>query len=365
MGDSSLESQVELTDMSQDTTKLLQYCALARHAIEEKNQENADKFVELALKEEGGLEHPEALEVTAMLMVWHGDMESAHQCIERAVDGDKMALGDALNQNKSVTNKADMVRRMISLAEYYRGNMALELYKTAIELCDESNKDTQRVSSMISASCAELYLSEPLCMKSNAQTECKKYIDQSTQTNPKNVDALSLLTSWYMSSEDITGAKQSLLKTLELYESLKPTEDQSTSEESLTNSQKIRILQLCTELGQYEKAIEIGEDLLDEDSTQYQVFYYMGWAASLSDTEELRESSRQYLDTAQKLLKKLKKTPDFQRQDKEFLEHVNELIEKTGGPLPEIDVSQIPDAEVEAAIFNQAAETPSTEPMEE
>jgi len=345
------------------TSKLEQYCALARHAIEEQNQENAEKFVELALQEEGGLEHPESLEVTAMLMAAGGDFDSAHECMERAVDADKMTLGDALNQNKSVQNKPDMVRRMISLAEYYQGTSSLDLYKTALELSTDA-QDSGRLSSMICASCAELYLTEPLCMRPNAQTECKTYLDKCLQFSERNVDGWSLLTSWHISSEDKASAKTSLLRVIELYGSQK---EESSEQDPLTSSQKVRILQLCTELEQFETAVEIGEDILDEDKTQYQVFYYMGWAASLSQNDQLRESSRQYLDSAHKLLKQLQKTPDFKRADKELLEHVKELIEKTGGALPEIDISQIPDEEVEAAIFQEeleaTTEQQSTEDM--
>ena len=47
---------------------LKECCALARHALDERNQENAEKFVELALQIEGGTEDPDALEVTGLLM---------------------------------------------------------------------------------------------------------------------------------------------------------------------------------------------------------------------------------------------------------------------------------------------------------
>lgn len=47
---------------------LKECCALARHALDERNQENAEKFVELALQLEGGTEDPDALEVTGLLM---------------------------------------------------------------------------------------------------------------------------------------------------------------------------------------------------------------------------------------------------------------------------------------------------------
>ena len=42
------------------TLGLKEYCALARHALDERNQENAEKFVELALQEDGGIEDPDA-----------------------------------------------------------------------------------------------------------------------------------------------------------------------------------------------------------------------------------------------------------------------------------------------------------------
>merc|ERR1712150_166419 len=250
------------------------------------------------------------------------------------------------NSNKILANKPDMVRRMLSLAEYHQGSMAFELFKTALDLSAEI-PDSNKSSSMIAASIAELYLSEPLCMKPDAKEQCQKYTETCLSNDATNVDGWSLKTSYHISAEETDQAKASLDKCLELYDSSSKSED---SEEELTNSQKVRLIQLCTELGKYEKAVEIGEIVLLLDKTQYHVLYCMGWTGSLSSSDELKDASRDYLHQAKALLLQLKKTPDFSRSDMELIQHVDKLIEDTGGKLEDVDVSAIPDDEVEAWV---------------
>jgi len=343
---------------------LKECCALARHALDERNQENAEKFVELALQIEGGTEDPDALEVTGLLMHALGDLTSASDCMERAVDADKIKLAEEITSTTVLQNKPDMIRRMLSLAEYYKGSMAYELFKTALDISTELANDHKR-SSMIAASIAELYLSEPLCMKPDAKEKCKEFVGVCLSSDEKNVDGWSLKASYHISSEELEEAKESLKRGLGLYDEVEKNIEESekikdsgdsqnndntaeiTTDFSLTDSQKTRLIQLCTELSFYEKAVEIGEKILLTDKTQYHVLYYMGWAASLSENSELKDASRDYLNNAHQLLLQLKKTPDFGRADFELLGHVKELIEKTGGKLEEIDVSLIPDEEVE------------------
>merc|ERR1712178_237388 len=88
----------------------------------------------LGLKEYCGIEDPDALEVTGLLMHALGDLTSAADCMERGVDADKMNLAQEINSNVILQNKPDMIRRMLSLAEYYQGSMAFELFKTALDL---------------------------------------------------------------------------------------------------------------------------------------------------------------------------------------------------------------------------------------
>jgi len=332
--------------------------------LDERNQENAEKFVELALQIEGGTEDPDALEVTGLLMHALGDLTSASDCMERAVDADKIKLAEEITSTTVLQNKPDMIRRMLSLAEYYKGSMAYELFKTALDISTELANDHKR-SSMIAASIAELYLSEPLCMKPDAKEKCKEFVGVCLSSDEKNVDGWSLKASYHISSEELEEAKESLKRGLGLYDEVEKNIEESekikdsgdsqnndktaetTTDFSLTDSQKTRLIQLCTELSFYEKAVEIGEKILLTDKTQYHVLYYMGWAASLSESSELKDASRDYLNNAHQLLLQLKKTPDFGRADFELLGHVKELIEKTGGKLEEIDVSLIPDDEVE------------------
>ena len=227
--------------------KLINYCQLAQAALEEENQSSAEKFIELALQEEGGIEHPYALEVTAMLMQNLGDFDSAKECLDRAVDTDKMHLADKINQNDKSVDHNGIIRRMLALSELYEGKEAFELNKTALELNQEYNKENTSLNSEICAACAELYLSS-LCMEADAETQCNIFSEQAVKFNQDNADAWRVRASYFMSNEDLVQSKICLQKSLELIKN-------DSIRDKLTNSQTTRILQLCIEHSFFKEAI--------------------------------------------------------------------------------------------------------------
>ena len=227
--------------------KLINYCQLAQAALEEENQSSAEKFIELALQEEGGIEHPYALEVTAMLMQSLGDFDAAKECLDRAVDTDKMHLADKINQNDKTVDHNGIIRRMLALSELYEGKEAFELNKTALELNQEYNKENTSLNSEICAACAELYLSS-LCMEADAETQCNIFSEQAVNFNQENADAWRVRASYFMSKEDPAQSKVCLQKSLELIKN-------ESIRDKLTNSQTTRILQLCIEHDFFREAI--------------------------------------------------------------------------------------------------------------
>lgn len=125
--------------------------------------------------------------------------------------------------------------------------------------------------------------------------------------------------------------------------------DETTS--SLTNSQQLRILQLCIELQHYSEAISVGVSMLNQDNTQYRVYYYLAWTGFYSykqdKNDEHLEDTKEWLSQAKKYLLELKKTRDFSRDDAGLLQHTEQMIKELGGDLEEIDISKIDDAEME------------------
>ena len=140
--------------------------------------------------------------------------------MERAVDADKIKLAEEITSKTVLQNKPDMIRRMLSLAEYYKGSMAYELFQTALDISTELANDHKRTS-MIAASIAELYLSEPLCMKPDAKEKCKEFVGVCLSSDEKNVDGWSLKASYHISSEEMEEAKESLKRGLSLYSAFK------------------------------------------------------------------------------------------------------------------------------------------------
>lgn len=193
----------------------------ARAALAAENQQDAEEFVQLAL-ENGGMEHPDALEVTAQLFNYAGDFASSKEVLTRAVEIDKENLADSLtsnstSENANKINKSDMVRRLLALGEVNEGKQALELYQNSLSILEDLVKESQSPSesdsiqaSLICCSISELYLTEPLCMESNAQSECLKFIGMALKFNEKNVDAWSLKSGYHISSCEDDLAKNSL-----------------------------------------------------------------------------------------------------------------------------------------------------------
>ena len=358
-------------------SQLSHYLNLARQALELQNQEEAENYVQSALQEPGGLESPEALEVTAQLFSYSGDFDSAKECLNRAVENDKESLGREVDESSTINadEKDGMVRRLLALGELNEGSDSLELYNSALAILEQRNmsdNSQKEQMSLISCSIAELFLSVPLCDDPKAQEKCLQNIEKALNFDSKNVDAWSLKTSYFISSEDQPAAKRCLEKALNIFdqeeknrqENIKKAEEKAAagpfgdnSEEpnldiscNLTHSQITRLIQLSTELGNYEKAISLGESITNYDKTQYRVWYYMAWAGFLSKNEELLDDTRQYLKECKDLLISLKKLKEFSADEIGLLQHVNEMIEETGGALPEIDISGIKDEEVEASL---------------
>lgn len=140
------------------------------------------------------------------------------------------------------------------------------------EIEDENSMNKIEKTDISTAYCsiAELYLTD-LCMEENAADLCKSSLDNSLKYDPKNPEALQLLASYWLSKENLDEAKKSILESLDVWlpkymeaEEAGPLVDPSQAI-TLTYDSRINTSRILTEVQEYDKAVTVLEQLIDED----------------------------------------------------------------------------------------------------
>ncbi|XP_068179473.1 uncharacterized protein si:dkey-12j5.1 isoform X2 [Antennarius striatus] len=198
---------------------------------------------------------------------------------------------------------------------------------------------------------AEIYLSD-LCMEEKAADKCRESIERALQYHYDNPEALQLMASYLFSMEKNQEGKEYLLKSARLW---LPAQKQLSASSSTDGDRQIDIppyesrittAKLLIESEEHEMAVDVLENLLEEDDEVVQVWYLSGWVCYLQlnkakeqqeregreATEEeveeqkaLKEAARSYLTSAKKLYIKL------HCDDQPVLDHVQQLLSELGG----------------------------------
>lgn len=108
-------------------------------------------------------------------------------------------------------------------------------------------------------------------MEDNAESLCKSYLDKSIEYDPKNSETLQLLASYWLSKEDMSQAKKYILESLDTWlpnyiEACEagPLVD-PTQVITLTYDSRINTSRILTEVEEYDKALAVLEQLVEED----------------------------------------------------------------------------------------------------
>jgi len=154
--------------------------------------------------------------------------------------------------------------------------------KQSIDDEDENSTNKIEKSDISTAYCsiAELYLTD-LCMEENAADLCKSSLDKSLHYDPKNPEALQLLASYWLSKENLDEAKKSILESLDVWlpkyveaEEAGPLVDPSQAI-TLTYDSRINTSRILTEVQEYDKAVTVLEQLIDEDDEVVVVIFQL------------------------------------------------------------------------------------------
>lgn len=100
---------------------------------------------------------------------------------------------------------------------------------------------------------------------------CKSYLDKSLEYDAKNPESLQLMASYWLSKTDNEQAKKYILESVDLWLPKYVEANDSglvidpTQVISLTYDSRINTTRILTEVEEYDKAIEVLEQLLEED----------------------------------------------------------------------------------------------------
>lgn len=146
--------------------------------------------------------------------------------------------------------------------------------KASIEDEEDDEEDYQMVKksdiSTAYGSIAEIYLTD-LCMEENADELCKSYLDKSLEYEPNNPESLQLFASYWLSKADLDRARKYILESLEnwLPKYIEASESgllvDPTQVISLTYDSRINTSRILTEVDEFDKALTVLEQLVEED----------------------------------------------------------------------------------------------------
>ena len=108
-------------------------------------------------------------------------------------------------------------------------------------------------------------------MEENADVQCKTYLDKSLEYDGKNPESLQLMASYWLSKDDKEQAKRCILESVDLWLPKYVEASESglvadpTQVISLTYDSRINTTRILCEVEEYDKAIEVLEQLIDED----------------------------------------------------------------------------------------------------
>lgn len=143
-------------------------------------------------------------------------------------------------------------------------------------------------------------------MEEEAENLCKTFLDKSLEYDSKNPEALQLLASYWLSKDDLDQAKKYILESVEVWlpKYIEASESGPLVDPSqaitLSYDSRINTGRILTEVEEYDKAVTVLEQLVEEDDEVIYVWYMLGWVNYLKG-EEYYTNSKFYLRKAEEV----------------------------------------------------------------
>lgn len=311
---------------------------LAEENIDRCELEVAYKYAKQALDFDST--NTDALETMASIQMEMGNNESAKKIYQKMIDlkpnegfSKYMCMAQLSSELEAVNFYNKGIELMIAEYEKIDKNSSNAAPGTSSNFEDEDD-DLQAVTkgdiSTAYGSIAEIYLTD-LCMEENADNLCKNYLDKSLEYDPKNPESLQLLSSYWLSKEEIEKARQSILESVNnwLPQYTEAAENDllvdPTQVVSLTYDSRINTTRILTEVEEFDTALTVLEQLIEEDDEVVVIWYMLGWV-NYCKGDEYFSNAKYYLKRANAMALKIKYEQKY--LDQELRNHITELLEK-------------------------------------
>jgi len=227
--------------------------------------------------------------------------------------------------------------KYMSLAGMLSGQQAIALYQKGIEILLSQRQSIQdptlqkeAISQLISGFCAiaEIYLTDE-CYNPNAELVCEKVLTEALNTDPQSTEALQTMASFKISQQKTEEALKFLQASYSTWGNLDPEHANYPQFEFRTQSAK-----LFLELNQNNLAVEILDDLIEEDDEIAELWFLEGFALVNID-------STQSLECLLKSRELLQQTgcqdPIIINRVEESIANVKKILEEDNQANPQMD----------------------------
>eukprot|EP00002_Diphylleia_rotans_P021566 TRINITY_DN4196_c0_g1_i2.p1 TRINITY_DN4196_c0_g1~~TRINITY_DN4196_c0_g1_i2.p1 ORF type:complete len:414 (+),score=98.99 TRINITY_DN4196_c0_g1_i2:46-1287(+) len=263
--------------------------------------------------------HTRWMDALAEVQLEMGKLQQARQLLQQSIE-----LAPTDNFAKYMY-AGQLVDGLEAVALYKKGITLMEEELNRLQIATEEAEPETLRRTLSSALCAvvDIYMTD-LCFEEDAETQASNAALRAVEIDPANPDAGQTLASVRISQNNKEGALDALLRSIQIWRSLEvepPVQDSLTEEEldqgpnefdDPDADEKLKVMpsfpsrinsaKLLMELEQYPLAIDILDDLLEEDDMVPDIWHLMGVAYRLSGD---LASAASHLLTAQDVLNKL------------------------------------------------------------
>ncbi|KAG0742369.1 hypothetical protein G6F57_005762 [Rhizopus arrhizus] len=270
----------------------------------------------------------ELLELTAQVELELEKFEEAHNHLLQSIEvapnegySKYMYLGQMLTEKQAIE-------------AFQKGVELMMIERKKIE--DPSSEEAKFLCSKISSalcSMTEIYLTD-CCFEPEAESKCEEYLSQAQQVDPENPEVYQLLASVRLSQQRNEEASSALNKSMELWIHKEPGDVTIPIYDT-----RLALVKLLLELGMFEHAFTVLENLQKENDEVVDLWYLYGWTYyCLGDDEERTQEeritlwgdARDCLETAVKLFQMIGSDDEAMfEHSKELLQIINQVVPET------------------------------------
>jgi len=291
----------------------------AEDCMDEYKYDLARKFCERALEMDS--DNVKALELTAGLLLELGQIDSAQQCLGRAI---------FLQPNEGHS-------KYLTLAQILSGSESRDLYRKGAEVIasrlsslpptDEKVPELRRDLSNAYVSIAEIYMTD-LCDNEEAEQEAKECISKSVESDGTNPESFQALANFSLVTGDTDSARTAIDKSTSFWldEQVKFLENGEGTETTLSYTFRLSTAKILLDLEDFDTANKVLDSLVAEDEQVVTAWYLLGWLNFLRTKcePEYAGNARYYLNRAKEV------NQVAPTDDDPMVEHINELLTELG-----------------------------------